>query len=198
MKRAPQRPWTADEDAMLRHLYPTTSAGVIGRQLGRTRPAVKNRVHALGLAKSENPGRFRKGQVSWNKGTHFVSGGRSIATRFKKGQKPHTWQPIGHTRIRSDGYMERKTADTGCTRRDYQLIHHLVWRMHDRSIPRGEVLVFIDGCRTNADINNLELVTRIELMRRNTIHNYPKEIAQLVQLRSAVSRQINRRERATP
>lgn len=194
-RNATQRTWTADEDAALRLLYVEHSAGTIARTLGRTRASVKNRVNKLGLQKGHNTGCFLPGQQPWNKGTHYVAGGKSAQTRFKKGNRPHTWNPIGHTRIRNDGYMERKTADSGCTRRDYVLIHHLVWRMHGGTIPRGHALVFRDGDRRNFDINNLELVTRTELMRRNTIHNYPKEIAQLVQLRGAIKRQINRRER---
>lgn len=186
------RAWTADEDARVCAMYATHSAMEIGRALGRTRSAVKNRAGKLGLRKSENAGQFRPGNPAWNKGSHYDPGGRGVETRFKAGHKPHTWKPIGHTRVRSDGYLERKCADTGCTRRDYVCIHALVWRMHGRSVPAGHVLVFRDGNRRNVDINNLEVVTRGELMRRNTIHNYPEEIARAVQLRGALIRQINK------
>ena len=43
-------------------------------------------------------------------------------------------------------------------------------------------------------LENLQLVTRAELMRRNTIHNYPAPIPQLVQLRGALTRKIRRAE----
>lgn len=189
--------WTDAELDQLRALYPTRTVPQIAQLLGRTASAVKNRVQILGLKKRTNAGQFKRGQQSWNKGTHYVSGGNSALHRFKSGNRPHTWQPIGHTRTRSDGYIERKTSDTGVTRRDYVAIHHLVWRMHGNTIPPGHALTFRDGDRANVDINNLELVSRPELMRRNTIHNYPKEVAQLVQLRGAITRQINKRERTT-
>jgi hypothetical protein len=92
-----------------------------------------------------------------------------------------------------DGYLQRKISDSHITRRDYVGWHHLVWRMHDREIPPGHALVFRDGDRTNCDINNLECISRGELMRRNSVHNYGPEIATLTQLRGAITRQINRR-----
>lgn len=41
--------------------------------------------------------------------------------------------------------------------------------------------------------DRLELVTRAENMARNTLHRYPKEVAQLIQLRGALNRKINAR-----
>lgn len=174
------RPWNDNEDALVRTLYPTKSAGAIARALGRSRAAIKNRVNHLGLRKTDNPGRFPAGHTAWNKGMKGLDiGGK--ATRFQPGQKPHTWRPIGTTRENGDGYLERKIADTRCTRRDYVPIHQLVFR---------------DGNRRNFDINNLELITRRELMARNTVHTLPPELAKLVQLRGALNRQINRRSKA--
>lgn len=138
--------------------------------------------------------RFKPGQEPWNSGTHFASGGRSVETRFKPGNKPHTWRPIGTELISKEGYLERKVTDTGVTEHDYVPVHHLVWREAGREIPKGSVLVFRDGDKRNFAIDNLELVTRQELMRRNSIHNCGPEIAQLIQLRGAISRQINQRE----
>ena len=46
----------------------------------------------------------------------------------------------------------------------------------------------------NASGRSGSLMTRAELMKRNSYHNrYPKEVARLVQLRGAVTRQINKR-----
>lgn len=192
----PQRRWTPDEDAALRALYPQHSRREVARALDRTLYSIKNRVHNLGLQKRLNPGRFQPGEQPWNKGTHYTAGGKSAQTRFKKGNRPHNWHPIGHTRASKEGYLERKIADTGCTRRDYVNIHRLIWRMHGRQIPPGHVVVFRDGDKRNFDINNLQLVSRAELMRRNSVHTqYPPEVAQLVQLRGALMRQINNRTR---
>lgn len=201
--------WEDFEVDALMKLYPHFSAAEIATTLGVTEKAVQIKAKTLGLKKtpewiaerarkrSIQPGhggiahRFTKGQTPWNAGTAGTGLMTGNSGSFKTGHMPQTWRPIGATRI-ADGYLQRKIADTRCTRRDYVCIHHLVWRMHGRSIPRGHALVFIDGNKLNVDINNLQLISRAELMRRNTTHRHGPEIAQLSQLIGAIKRQINR------
>ena len=83
-------------------------------------------------------------------------------------------------------------TDTGYTPRDYVAVHHLVWAEHYGPVPAGHAIVFRDGNKNNFNIENLECVSRAELMRRNTVHRYPKEIALAVQLRGALNRKLNR------
>lgn len=190
-------PWSPDDDATLAELYRQFSARECAARMGRTTPSVKNRINKLGLKKPEgqtNAGRFKAGSAPWNKGKPFDSGWRSHQTRFKPGNKPHTWHPVGHERVTSDGYRERKMADTGRTRRDYVGLHILLWREHHGDIPAGHAVVFRNGDKTDIRIDNLECITRRELMRRNSCHtNYPKPVCKLIQLRGAITRQINKR-----
>lgn len=190
-----RRPWTPEEEAELRRLYPSHDNQTIGNMLGRTEPAIQGRANKLGLRKPPgfvNVGCFLPGQETWNKGMKgWKAGGRSAETRFKKGQKPHTWHPIGHERITDDGYLQRKMTDTRCTRRDYVNVHWLLWIEHYGPIPPGHLIVFKDRNPRNIAIENLECINRIENMRRNTVHNLPKPLAQLVQLRGVINRKIN-------
>lgn len=204
-------PWTRLEDEILRDLYPSNTAEDVARVIGRSTRAVWRRAGLLGLKKSREwiaetarernsrPGhggqahRFVTGLVPWNKGKPFAAGGRSVETQFKPGSRPRNWQPVGHERITKEGYLQRKMADTGVTRRDYVNVHWLVWRAAGRDIPPGHAIVFRDGNTRNFDLDNLELITRAELMRRNSYHNYGVEIARVVQLRGAITRQINRK-----
>lgn len=197
---------------MLRARYPNESTDSIAADMGRSTSSIYARVASLGLHKSDsyaapqaerNSARlvqlgmqhqFQAGLVPWNAGRRFVSGGRSIETRFKPGQKPHTWRPIGTERLTKEGYLERKVRDTCVTKNDYKPVHHIVWEEAGREIPPGHVLSFKDGNKRNFAIENLELLTRKQLMARNTIHNYGPEVAQLAQLRGAIKRQINRLE----
>lgn len=195
-KGQPRHLWTHEEDAMLISLYDTQPASEIAKAMGMTRGAIKNRVNKLGITKGHNCGCFDKGMMPWNKGQHFVAGGRAAETQFKPGQKPHNWNPIGHERITKDGYLQRKLTDTGITRRDYVMVHHIVWREAGNDIPTGSALIFIDGNRKNFALSNLALITRANLMRRNSVHNYGPEIAAIAQLQGAIQRQINRRARA--
>ncbi len=189
-------PWTAYDDARLRELYDTLPASAIARELGRTRAAVKNHVNKLGLTKGHNSGCFEPGMVPWNKGKAFDSGGLSHETRFKAGHLPKNYKPLGSERVSKEGYLQRKMTDTGYPPRDWVPVHHLVWRDAGREIPPGHVLRFIDGNNRNFALDNLETIHRAELMKRNSVHNYGPEIAQLVQLRGAITRQINRRSKA--
>lgn len=205
--------WTAERKAQLVELYRSHSAMECAQLMGlgykqvayaakrfalrKTRKWIAERC-AANYAKSNNPGlraaQFKKGQQPWNTGLHFVAGGRSAETRFKKGSRPHTWQPIGATRERKDGYLQRKVSDTGYTPRDYVSIHHLVWRMHGRGVvPKGYALCFIDGNNRNFDINNLELVARADLMKRNTVHRFGPEIASAYQLIGAIKRKTSKK-----
>ena len=194
--------WSRQSDAIMRALYPTTSAKALARHLGRTPGAIKQRAKALGvctkpewLEKTRQINLFHRGQTPWNKGRSYDPGGRSRQTRFKPRHKTHTWRQIGHDRISKDGYRQRKLTDTGCTRRDYVFIHRLVWRWHGNELPAGHALIFIDGDKTNCDINNLQLLSRAELMRRNSVHRLPRELAELAQLKGALVRVIRNREK---
>lgn len=205
--------WTPKQDEVLAYLYPDNrTADILAFLPGKTKSGLYYRANKLGLKKSpgliarlaaeamanQNHGgrssQFKKGQETWNKGKHFIAGGRSAETRFKKGQKSHTWNPIGHERISKDGYLERKMTDTGITRRDYVAVHRLVWVEAGNEIPQGYIVVFKDGNKSNLAISNLECISRQEGMRRNTYHQYGPEVAKLVQLRGAITRQINKQE----
>ena len=205
--------WTDDEVAELRRLFPDHTAREISERTGRGVRSIELKARQLGLRKTSewiaeraraamadpsHPARrtqWQTGNAPYNKGKPHPARGRTLETMFQPGHRPHTWMPIGSDRTSKEGYLQRKTADTGCTRRDYVAIHHLVWRMHGRTVPAGYALCFIDGDKRNFDINNLELVHRSELMRRNSVHRLPKEAALAYQLVGCIRRQINRRTR---
>ena len=105
-------------------------------------------------------GRFEKGNVP---SPNARPKGPS-KTSFKKGHRPHTWTPVGHERIdNKDGYVHVKTAEPNV----FRLKHCVIWEEHNGNIPEGHVVTFVDGNKLNLDINNLELITRHELLIRN-------------------------------
>ena len=204
--------WTPAEDDLLRSRYSDEPTESIAAALKRTMSSVYYRARRIGLYKSAaflarlrsdvnqklllsgETTRFHPGQKPWNRGIRFDVGGRSAETRFKPGQKPHSWRPIGYERMTRDGHLERKVTDTGVKRIDYRLVHHLVWLAAGREIPSGHVLTFRDGNKRNFSLDNLELLSQRDLMLRNSYHNYGPEVANLIQLRGAINRQINRKE----
>jgi len=206
----PRHKWTPLQLEALREWFPHTKTAKVADALGLTVELVNRKAYRLGLkktpeylasddacrlrrdAKAGILYRFPKGNQPWNKGVKGVSYPGSEATQFKKGQKSHTWKPLGTERLSKEGYLQRKMFDTGCTRRDFVAVHHLLWREHFGEIPEGHKIAFKDGDKTNIVIGNLELVTDAEMMRRNTIHNLPRELKQVIQLNGAIKRRIKK------
>ncbi len=208
-----RRLWTDRETSILRREYADTSTIDIAKRLNRSLSSVYSWAHLLGLRKSEsylrahcriqpgqriNPsGQFPKGHVPANKGLRRPGWhrGRMRDTQFKNGQRPRTWKPLGSERL-CCGYRQRKVTDTGYPPRDWQPVHVLLWVEHYGPVPPGYAIAFINGNKKDIRLDNLVILSRLDLMRRNSYHNnYPKEIGLLIQLRGQVVRQINRRIR---
>lgn len=216
-----RRPWTKREDAVLRKRYPnertTDVAAVLGRGVGPT----YQRAAILGIKKSPEylagplacrlrrggdvgaAHRFKPGQTPANKGLRRPgwAPGRMSHTQFKKGQMRGAAQsnylPIGSERISKDGYLERKvTDDHPVPARRWVGVHRLLWEEFLGPVPPGFVVIFKNGDKRDVRIDNLQLLSQGENMRRNTLHRYPKEIALAMQLKGALQRQINKRMRA--
>ena len=208
--------WTEGEIELLTRLYPATLTAEIAKQLGMSVKQIYSKAKLLSLKKSEaylaspsagrlhrggNAGsstRFQKGQPTWNKGMKGLDiGGRE--TRFKPGNRSgkavELYRPIGAERISKDGYLERKINDDMPLQKRWRAVHLLMWEAANGPLPPGHAVTFKDGNKQNITLENLALVSRSDLMRRNSYHQYGPEIATLVQLRGAVTRQINKKEK---
>lgn len=128
---------------------------------------------------------------------HIYAMAQRLGVKKSAEFQPHTRKPIGTEKVDSDGYLRRKLTDTGYPPKDWVAVHRINWEAAHGPIPKGHMVIFRDGDKTNVAVENLELISFREQMRRNTLHNYPKEIAQAIQLRGALIRRINRINRAT-
>jgi hypothetical protein len=215
----PRALWTEDQITRLRELYPHQRTEDVAKALGRNIPAVYNKAMELGLKKTteymstehskrlrmDNDAgavyRFKPGMEPWNKGKSFVAGGRASETRFKPGNTPLTARPLGSFRITKDSILQRKITDEpGNWTKRWRSVHEQVWIDAHGPVPKGHIVVFKPGMRTTVfeeiTLDKVECITYAENMRRNTKHRYPKEIADLMQLRGALNRQINKRSEA--
>ena len=105
---------------------------------------------------------YKKGSIPWNKGKKGYMGANK--TSFKKGHKPKNWRPIGSERVDAEGYTLIKVSNEGCKHKMWALKHRIVWEQHHKKkIPRGSVIIFADGDKSNLNIENLICVTRNEL-----------------------------------
>jgi hypothetical protein len=204
-------PWSAADIAVLRERYPHQRAADLAALLKRSVSQIYAKAKKLGIGKTAaylaSPAacrlrrgdgvgqayRFPPGHVPANKGKRGQpSVGRMAETQFKQGENPRNWLPIGSARVSDDGYHQVKLTDTGYPPRDWVGVHHLVWELTHGPIPKAHHGAFKDGNKSHIAIDNLELVSFADMMRRNTRHNLPKEIADTIALRGALNRKINR------
>lgn len=209
MKR---RPWTEQDIATLRRLYASTPTTELAEHFGRGLRAVYDKAMVLGLKKSPHylhvhhgaraavvgtATRFVPGQKPWNKGTHYVAGGRSVETRFSPGNTPYNWAPVGSYRINRDGYLDRKVSDERRGARDWEAVHRLIWKEAHGEIPPNHVVAFRPGRKSivleEITLDALELVSRQEMIRRNTIHRYPEDVKAAIRQLGVLHRRINER-----
>jgi hypothetical protein len=218
----PRSYWTRGELALLRSMYPQAHGEDVAAWLGRSIGQVYAAAKAACIKKSDEylssvssgriqrgkqnaamiATRFQPGQEPWNKGTHYMAGGRSAETRFKKGSMSgaaqHKYVPIGTHRLSKDGYLERKLTDDPklYPARRWVPVARIVWEAEHGPIPAGHMVIFKPGQRTavleQITADRLECISRAENARRNHPRSRSPELARLVQLKGAITRQVNR------
>jgi hypothetical protein len=207
--------WTPEQVDELGRLYPHYRAEDIAFLLGRETRSVYNKAMSLGLKKTAaflasgaggrwdgirgGATRFRKGQAAWNKGMKGLQIGGE-ATRFKPGNLPHTTEPIGALRVTKDGTLQRKISnDRGSNTKRWRGVHELVWVEANGPVPPKHIVVFKPGMRTDEleqiTLDKVECISLAENMKRNTRHNLPKELNEVIHLRAVLTRQINKRSK---
>lgn len=207
----PPRLWSAADQDTLRRLYPDTDNTVLASLFNRSMHAIHHQAHLLGLHKSRDylseysrrlvaerealgitPGRFHAGQTPWNFGKKGWTAPGTKNTQFKKGNRPHTWRPIGTEEVRN-GYLWRKVREDGPTQNRCRPVHVLVWEDAHGPVPPGHAIVFKDrGDKTrNITLDRLECISRHELMARNSVQRYPADIRRAITMKARLTRVIN-------
>ncbi|WP_343590133.1 HNH endonuclease signature motif containing protein [Paracidovorax wautersii] len=218
---APRHRWTERELSLLRALYPDLKGETIARELRLSVGVVYRKANQLGLRKSAEflasdrsarirrgqqlpsmiASRFQKGMEPWNKGVKGLNHEGCRATQFKKGRpasEASNYVPIGSLRVCADGWLERKVTDDPSIvpARRWVAEHRLVWEAAHGPIPSGHIVVFRPGMKTvkaeEITADRLECITRADHVRRNHPRNKSPELARLVQLKGAITRQVNR------
>jgi len=217
---APKAVWTDEQIETLRRLYPNYRSEDIAFMIGQPLQTVYRKANSMGLKKTaefiaaesarqlnrpDHPAResrFQKGLVPWNKGVKGVAGVQEAcrATHFKPGQTPHNTLPIGSLKLDKDGTLQRKVSNaSGNNSARWRGVHELVWTEVNGPLPPKHIVVFKPGMRTNVleeiTVDRVECISLAENMRRNTVHNMPKELVDLVRLRGVLTRSINRKEK---
>ena len=113
--------------------------------------------------------RFKKGQVSFNKGKKGIIGMSS--TRFKKRQIPYNFKPVGYIRYpkKDHDYVMIKVAAPNI----WQQYQMYIWEKYNGKVPKGSVVAFIDGNNRNFALDNLAVVSRAELLELSRLEIKP-------------------------
>ena len=215
--------WNDVELQLLRAKYPDRLAREIAGELGIELQQVYRQAKRLGLEKSQafkdgplaskirrgddigKAYRFPKGHVPANKGTRRpgYAPGRMRETQFKKGRPAHearNYVPIGAEKVdRKRNVLMRKVTDdpTIFPVKRWRPVHVIMWEAANGPVPPGHICIFRPGMKTfvAAEItpDRLEVVTHEQNMQRNTVHNLPAPLPELILLRGRLVRKINRR-----
>lgn len=199
--------WTNEEIKTLKELYSNNTAKDIAERLNKKEGSVYYKAFVLGLKKDEDfkretsrqmalkngsNSRFKKGLIPFNKGKKIEEYlppekiEKLKKTSFKKGNIPHNTKYDGYERISKDGYVEVRVAPG-----KFVLKHRLIWEEHFGSIPKGKIIIFKDGDKTNLDISNLEMIDREEnAIRNNNLPGYPRELQKVDYLRVKLKNKI--------
>lgn len=207
------RQWTAEDLQILRRRYPHEKTEKIAKDLGRKVTACYARAKLDGLRKTAEylaspdacrtdgtigqSSRFRAGHIPANKGVRgWQAGGRSVNTQFKKGQVPKNYCPVGsYRRTTKERFWIVKVQDHGLQRERWIPLHKLIWIEHHGPIPPKHIVRFKDGNVDNVTIENLECISMVENMKRNTVHNLPEAIVDAIRAKGVLSRQINKQRK---
>lgn len=117
----------------------------------------------FGIKSGVKRGTFVKGQTSWNKGKRMETRGRMAETQFKKGQPPINHKPVGSERVNVYGYLEIKVAEPNI----WESKHRVIWEQHNGPIPPRHKIIFLDGDKSNLNIDNLALITNAQSVMLN-------------------------------
>jgi len=110
--------------------------------------SIKNRKHRL---------KIKNGLKSTNK--------KENSYKYPKGHIPHNSVPIG-TEVEKDGYIWIKIKN-GSGKQNWIQKHRLLWEQNKGKIPKGYVLIFKDGNKKNITLDNLELISKKEMLLLN-------------------------------
>lgn len=199
--------FTTEEDQFIRENYLTMPVKTIGHRLKRSGCGISGRIKKLKLIipreiieQRKKDSVFKPGQIPFNKGkklTDFMSPEaieNSKMHRFKIGNIPKNALADGTEVTREykkSGRIYTMIKVPGKTKLIHKSIY--VWETHHKKkCPSQHNIVFKDGNTQNFEIKNLECLSNAELMSRNTMHRFPQEMREIIQLKGCVTRQINK------
>ena len=203
--------WTDADKQMVIDLFPDNYTISLCEMLNRSYSSICSQASKLGLKKSDSFKKmelkkqgerlkrvgqnttFKKGHTPQNKGKEVSPELREklIITGYKKGHIPHNayddWKEV--IRTDAENYKYWKIKIPGEKKLKYK--HIWIWETINGPVEKGYNIIFKDGNQLNCTIENLECISNIDLMKRNTIHRFPAELKSTIKLLSKLNKKIN-------
>jgi len=174
--------YTAAEDEIIRREYLKMPIKRLAETLlpGRSYTGIMSRLKAMGLEipaevinDRKEQSRIQPGNRSFNKGkkqAEYMTAEaieKTKATRFKKGQLPtNTLTDFAITTRKDKSGITYKHIRIGLAK--WVLYHRYVYEQQYGPIPTKHIIAFKDGNSLNCNIENLELLTMAENVKRNS------------------------------
>ena len=183
--------FTQQEDDYIRENYLLIPTKRISKNLGRSESSARQRIKLLGLAipkhitaKFKASSQIKKGATPPNKGkkqSDYMTAdaiARTAKTRFKKGNKPHNcYDEVGKITIRHEADKKggRPYKFICLEIGNWMPLHTHLWELENGKVPKGCCLWFKDGDSLNADLTNIECISRSENLARNHDYDNPTD-----------------------
>jgi len=213
----PNQHATEKELEIIKNIYANTRTDIIAKKLNRTKSFVYNQAMKIGVKKSKEflaspeSGIFIKGSTTgheyrYPKGHTPANKGKTMSkkirekikhTFFKKGHKPVNTLKDGDITIR---HPHRKRGGNAykyirISEGEWEELHRYNWAKENGPIPIGFNVVFKDGDSLNCEPWNLEIVSDAELMKRNTLSQWPPELKEVIKLNNKINKMIQNNEK---
>lgn len=173
MSRAKPHKWTSEQIQFVKNNIKGTPYRKMWEMvnekfgLSLTYQQVEGYLHRNRLT-NDRDGSFQKGDKPWNTGMKGLVIPGSEKGWFKKGHLPVNYREMGEERIdNKDGYVQVKVSDEGPHYKRWRPKHVLEWEKHYGDVPEDHAIVLLDGNKLNTSIDNLEMLSRAEILHMN-------------------------------
>lgn len=164
--------YSEEEIKFIKDNYKTVGNKKLGEILGRSADGIKHQLERFGLRRTKK--QVKQLRKNYNTG------------QFKKGNIPHNTRYNGHERLTKDGYIMMRIK-----KGKYVLKHLYLWEKVNGKLPDSHCLYCIDGNKLNTQPSNWKLISRTELMLRNSRYDYPEEVLPSLVLINKLKNKLN-------
>lgn len=147
-ENVPGRPWK-ETFRMFKQEFPDLEWSLDSMKHSCYRHGIRNEIDS----------RYKKGNKSWCAGMKGLRIPGSEKGWFKEGRRPPNERPLGSEREYGKYTLVKVKRDGGKYEKWKPKQVH-IWEQHNGPLPKGYIITFIDGDKSNLNINNLACIKK--------------------------------------